>query len=290
MAKYNVDDAWPKDEPTSVEDCLRELVRLPLSGNPVECHGQHRLLWGFGCSDKRSCIRSSFDIRFFNKNNENKHPKEVEKHLLQSFVEKAYPHFPPEACRVIDVADLRWNKRYNTGTLFVGRHFGLPTRCVDWTRDPFIALFFACRKDFEQPGVVWRMDYDDFSNAIARQWPLVYGKKKNIQDDFEKDFTEEKDRDVLTRFHYNCLLDRPIKQNAHIILSGQYDVDHDEAICRLGVQKCRRIVISSNMKFDLLAKLNRWGINSTTLGIEDSNVDIIAAHLADNILGKNIGG
>ena len=40
-------------------------------------------------------------------------------------------------------------------------------------------------------------------------------------------------------------------------------------------------------KFDILDKLNRWGINSTTLGIEDSYVDTIAADIADKILGKN---
>ncbi len=281
MSKYSVNDAWPIDEPTNIEDCLKKLVRLSPDRKVIECHGASKLEW--------SCIRSTFDIRFFNKNNvTKKQPKDVEKDMLKSFVEKAKAdsHFPAEARRFIEVAHLKWDTLYNTGTVFVGRHYGLPTRCVDWTRDPLIALFFACRRVPKKPGVVWWMDYGVFSYAIAAQWPLVYGKKKNIEDDFEKDFTEDKDKDILIRFHYKCLMNRPEKQNAHIILSGQYDVHHDEAIHRLGVRKCGRIVIKSKMKSDLLDKLDRWGINSKMLGIEDSGEDSYIEKIATDVADK----
>jgi hypothetical protein len=130
------------------------------------------------------------------------------------------------------------------------------------------------------------MDYNDFSDAIATQWLKAYGKNKNIEDDFEEEFTKGKNRDIISRFHYWRLLDRPKKQSAHIILSGLYNVKHDEAIHHLGVRngkpiECGRIVISSDMKFELLGRLNRWGISSTTLGIEDSYIDNIAKVVAE---------
>jgi len=282
--QYNVDDAWPIEEPSNVDDCLKKLVILSHSGNKIECHGATKLKY-----KGKSTLRSKFDIRFFNKNNvTKKQPKDVEKDMLKSFVEKATAdsHFPAEARRFIEVANLKWDTDYyNTGTIFVGRHYHLPTRCIDWTTEPLIALFFACCNDFDDPGVVWWMDYDVFSYAIAKQWPLVYGKKKNIEDDFEKDFTGDKDKDILIRFHYKCLMDRPNKQKAHIILSGQYDVHHDEAIRRLGVQKCGRIVIGSKIKRMLRDKLNLWGINEATLAIEDSYIDKIARQVADEVLG-----
>jgi hypothetical protein len=43
MSKYNVNDAWPIDEPTNVEDCLKKLVRLSPLEKAIECHGQYRL-------------------------------------------------------------------------------------------------------------------------------------------------------------------------------------------------------------------------------------------------------
>ena len=269
--QYSVNVAWPVNEPTNAEDCWEQLVRLSSSGKAVECHGVHQD-W--------KCIRSSLDCRFEDKKIHKEKRVEVETSLLESFAKYADLHLPPEARRFIEVARLKWKTLYNTGTVFVGRHYGLPTRCVDWTSDPLIALFFACRRDFEEPGVVWWMDYDVFSYALAKQWPLFYGKKENIEDDFEKDFTNGVNKEILIRFHYGCLVERPIKQKAHIIMSGQYDVHHDKAIHRLGVQKCGRFIIKPQMKTDLLNKLNRWGINGATLGIGDSCVEIIADDVA----------
>ena len=291
MSKYNVNDAWPIDEPIDADDCLKKLVKLSNDVKKLECHGASKLV-----HEGESSIRSKFDIRFFKDNNKNKHPKVVEKYLLKSFIQNAKRHLPPEAQQFIDVAHLKWDTLYNTGTVFIGRHYRLPTRCVDWTRNPLIALFFACSnwQDIDKSGVVWWMYYDDFSDAIAKQWEKFYGKKEKIENDFENDFTEGIDRDILTRFHYKCLLDRPIKQNAHIILYGNYNIQHDKKIYDLLNLKNEiktkeslhwgRIVIHPNMKFDLLEKLNLLGINKITLGIEDTYIDKIASEVADDIL------
>ena len=36
--QYNVDDAWPIEEPSNVDDCLKKLVILSHSGNKIECN------------------------------------------------------------------------------------------------------------------------------------------------------------------------------------------------------------------------------------------------------------
>ena len=39
--------------------------------------------------------------------------------------------------------------------LFLAQHYGLPTRLLDWTYNPLIALYFACNSDFEKDGAVY---------------------------------------------------------------------------------------------------------------------------------------
>ena len=283
---YDPDNAWPKVEVANVRDCLKHLYKLghlgPQMGPRRAYHGACK--HGNAHGDLWKHIFSSLDCRFAERRTPAKKRLSIESDLLKTFAEEADPHLPPEARWHIALGRAKWGTYRHTGTVFVGRHYGLPTRCVDWTSDCLTALFIACRRHFNEPGVVWWMDYDEFSNCLARQWPKAYKKKEDITDDFQQDFKEGREKGVLIRLHHLTWMERPTRQDAWITLADQFAVRHDKAIHRLGVRDCGRLIVNASLKRELLSTLNGLGVNGQSLGLGDACVETIAADVAGEVL------
>ncbi len=44
---------------------------------------------------------------------------------------------------------------------FLMQHYGFPTRCLDWTLNPLVSAYFACRDNFDKHGVIYILELRD---------------------------------------------------------------------------------------------------------------------------------
>ncbi len=122
---------------TSVRDFLDN---LPEQANeqPWGYRGQAKACWPL----RPALYRDLIDPGSLSSHDHVKAYRNLESMLLERFKAYALPHVTASPN-----SDIAW--------LALAQHHGLPTRFLDWTESPLIALFFALNEETECDSVVW---------------------------------------------------------------------------------------------------------------------------------------
>lgn len=86
-----------------------------------------------------------------------------------------YMHFIKEAKSYIKNIDDNTNEGYLEWLVYA-QHFGVPTRLLDFTHNPLVALYFACSKEEKEDGAIWiinLINYRKIHSKVLKSEPNV---------------------------------------------------------------------------------------------------------------------
>ena len=187
--------------------------------------------------------------------------RELEPHILRNF--RRYAH--AESAKT----DSTWN------WLALAQHHGVPTRLLDWTYSPYVAMHFATEsvEHFDRDGIIWSIDYTKTNDLLPKDLRAL------LEDERAEAFTVEmlveaastlRELDSLAKkpfllfFEPPSLDERIVNQFALFSLLSSPTVSLDEWLSR-HPDVVRRILIPASLKWEIRDKLDQANITERVL-------------------------
>ncbi|MDP5171397.1 MAG: FRG domain-containing protein [Bacteroidia bacterium] len=184
----------------------------------------------------------------------------LEKHLLRNFIKYS---------KVTSHGRSIWN------WLALAQHHGLPTRLLDWTYSPLVALHFSVAdfNKFDRDGVIWAVNYVDAMRFLPDQLKVIIEKEGShvfTADMLEGEVDSLSDLENLKKDVFGLFFEPPsideriVNQYALFSMMSNPNITINDWAFEVGVE-CFKILIPTSLKWEIRDKLDQSNINERVL-------------------------
>ncbi|WP_029038043.1 FRG domain-containing protein [Salinimicrobium xinjiangense] len=214
-------------------------------GDGIQFRGQSDYKWSISSSLSR-IVRGS--------ENSEKNAKFYERQTQMEFMSQAH---------LLDENMNFENSTHPSSILIDMQHYSCPTRLIDWTLSPYVALYFSVSENFEEDGALYAFDSWLYRENLKKKIP-----EENIPRG--ADVFEFEGFDVLDVFYATKKNHRIVRQQGCFHVSNNLLADHEEIINKItdgpeqfdGLFKIR---IPAELKLEFLARLRTMNISAESL-------------------------
>lgn len=247
---------------------FQELIASRAYGSPSEVAHFFRGEANSGYTLEPSLRRRAASLLEFKSDTARSELLKIERYLVGQFISQAELHAHPTEISA---------RNDTLGWWAVMQHYGAPTRLLDWTLSPYVALYFAVQKDFKKAGAIRVLDFyklSEYSKTISKEDPL----KMDIEER-NMFFDVMQEKSYIFAYWRTRQAARMVAQQHAFTVSTDVLTDYDESLPKDLERSClTKYVIPAESKKSFLYSLWRMNVTSNALF---PGIDGLGRHIAE---------